>query len=116
MLENTIQKTRLKQLMPELSKNFLDYMDKYKIEDYVNDSFSFLTGSKKCEVLELMNEAFINGQEQNNMDKLLEEAVQHLRTVCQHANEDCPTEYRTKWFNPAIREAYEFIRKIEVSK
>jgi len=50
------------------------------------------------------------------MDKLLEEAVQHLRTVCQHANEDCPTEYRTKWFNPAIQEAYEFIRKIEGSK
>ena len=61
MLENSIQKTRLKQWMPELSKNFLDYMDEYQIEDYVNDSFSFLTGSKRCQILALMNEAFQRG-------------------------------------------------------
>ena len=26
--------------------------------------------------------------------------------------EDCPEEYRTKWFNPALEEAYSFLQKM----
>jgi len=48
-----------------------------------------------------------------NMDEQLIEAIQHLKIVCAHADEDCPAEYRTKWFNPALEDAYEFIRKIQ---
>jgi len=47
------------------------------------------------------------------MDEQLIEAIQHLKIVCAHADEDCPAEYRTKWFNPALEDAYEFIRKIQ---
>ena len=39
-------------------------------------------------------------------------ALTHLQTVSKHADEDCPSEYRTKWFNPSIKEAYEFLDKM----
>lgn len=42
----------------------------------------------------------------------LKQALSHLATVCDHANEDCPEEYRTKWFNPALEEAYSFLQKM----
>ena len=44
--------------------------------------------------------------------KELEKCVEHLLTVCQHADEDCPSEYRTKWFNPSIQEAYEYVENL----
>lgn len=47
------------------------------------------------------------------MDAILAQAIEHLIIVCAHADEDCPAEYRTKWFNLALEDAYEFIRKIE---
>ena len=47
------------------------------------------------------------------MDARLAEAIQHLKIVCAHADEDCPAEHRTKWFKPALEDAYEFIKKIE---
>ena len=39
-------------------------------------------------------------------------ALTHLQTVLKHADEDCPSEYRTKWFNPSIKEGYEFLDKM----
>ena len=42
-------------------------------------------------------------------------SLTHLQTVSKHADEDCPSEYRTKWFNPSIKEGYEFLDKM-VSK
>jgi hypothetical protein len=42
----------------------------------------------------------------------LKQALSHLAIVCDHANEDCPEEYRTKWFNPALEEAYSFLQKM----
>ena len=39
-------------------------------------------------------------------------ALTHLQTVSKHADEDCPSEYRTKWFNPSIKEGYEFLDKM----
>jgi hypothetical protein len=46
----------------------------------------------------------------------LNQALWHLATVCDHANEDCPEEYRTKWFNPALEEAYSFLQKMNVKE
>ena len=42
----------------------------------------------------------------------LKQALSHLAIICDHANEDCPEEYRTKWFNPALDEAYSFLQKM----
>jgi len=42
----------------------------------------------------------------------LKQALWHLATVCDHANEDCPEENRTKWFNPSLEEAYSFLQKM----
>lgn len=39
----------------------------------------------------------------------LKECADHLVRVCQHADEDCPSAYRTKWFNPSIQDAYDFV-------
>jgi hypothetical protein len=39
----------------------------------------------------------------------LKQCVEHLIEVCQHADEDCPSEYRTKFFNPSIQDAYDFV-------
>jgi len=44
--------------------------------------------------------------------KLLVECAEHLETVCANADEDCPSRYRTKWFNPSLEDAYEFLNKI----
>tara|TARA_R110001632_G_scaffold39970_2_gene99802 strand:- start:1 stop:153 length:153 start_codon:yes stop_codon:yes gene_type:complete len=50
------------------------------------------------------------------MDKLLEKAIVHLKTICATADEDCPSEYRSKWFNEQIQDAYDFINTIEGSE
>jgi hypothetical protein len=55
-------KLKLKQYMPELNKNFLSFMNEHYIEDLVNENFGFLTGRKRCEIIMLMNESFLNGQ------------------------------------------------------
>tara|TARA_Y100001937_G_scaffold97672_1_gene133079 strand:- start:223 stop:432 length:210 start_codon:yes stop_codon:yes gene_type:complete len=39
----------------------------------------------------------------------LKKCVEHLESVCQVADEDCPSRYRTKWFNPTIQDAYDYI-------
>ena len=39
----------------------------------------------------------------------LKKCVAHLIRVCHHADEDCPSEYRTKWFNPSIQDAYDYV-------
>ena len=39
----------------------------------------------------------------------LKECADHLIEVCQHADEDCPNEYRTGWFNRSIQDAYDFV-------
>jgi hypothetical protein len=39
------------------------------------------------------------------------ECAEHLARVCQHADEDCPNEYKTKWLNQAIQDAYDFLEK-----
>ena len=43
-----------------------------------------------------------------NTEKLLIKALVHLRRVCDHADQDCPEEYRSKWFNTGIQDAYDF--------
>ena len=45
--------------------------------------------------------------------KDLQQCVEHLLTVCNHADEDCPSEYRSKWFNQAIQDAYAFVGDLE---
>jgi hypothetical protein len=47
---------------------------------------------------------------------LLQQCMQHLLIVCKHADEDCPIEYRSKWFNKAIQDAYEFIEEYKKGK
>jgi hypothetical protein len=44
--------------------------------------------------------------------KLLHEALEHLEIVCDHADEDCPSEYRSKHFNPSIQDARAFIDEV----
>ena len=44
---------------------------------------------------------------------LLQQCVKHLINVCQHADEDCPSEYRTKWFNASLKDAYTFVEDLE---
>ena len=44
--------------------------------------------------------------------QLLIKAIDHLETVCNHADEDCPSEYRTKHFNPSIQDARAFIDEV----
>ena len=44
--------------------------------------------------------------------KQLHEALEHLEIVCDHADEDCPSEYRTKHFNPSIQDARAFIDEV----
>ena len=39
----------------------------------------------------------------------LKKCADHLVKVCNHADEDCPSEYRTKFFNPSIQDAYDFV-------
>ena len=39
-------------------------------------------------------------------------SLDHISTIGAHADEDCPSEYRTKWFNPSIKEGYEFLDKM----
>tara|TARA_R110000764_G_scaffold32871_3_gene73958 strand:+ start:446 stop:667 length:222 start_codon:yes stop_codon:yes gene_type:complete len=39
-------------------------------------------------------------------------AIYHLDAVCNHADEDCPSEYRTKHFNPSIQDARAFIDEV----
>ena len=39
----------------------------------------------------------------------LKKCVDHLIEVCDHADADCPSEYRTKWFNPSIKNAYDYV-------
>jgi len=41
--------------------------------------------------------------------QLLIKAIDHLETVCNHADEDCPSEYRSKHFNPSIQDARDFL-------
>ena len=43
-------------------------------------------------------------------------AIEHLKVVCATADEDCPSEYRSKWFNIHIQEAYDFIDTYEGSE
>ena len=43
-------------------------------------------------------------------EKLLHEALDNLESVCNHADEDCPQEYRSKHFNPSIQDARAFVR------
>ena len=45
--------------------------------------------------------------------KDLQECVEHLLNVCSHADEDCPSEYKSKWFNQAIQDAYAFVEGLE---
>jgi len=45
-------------------------------------------------------------------EKLLHEALDHLESVCNHADEDCPSEYRSKHFNPSIQDARAFINEV----
>ena len=45
--------------------------------------------------------------------KDLQECVEHLLNVCSHADEDCPSEYKSKWFNQAIQDAYAFVEDLE---
>ena len=45
----------------------------------------------------------------NECGQQLNICIDHLLRVCQHADEDCPSEYRSKWFNSSIRGAYDFL-------
>ena len=36
-------------------------------------------------------------------------ALNHLQTVSNHADEDCPSRDRSKWFNSSIQDAFKFI-------
>ena len=45
------------------------------------------------------------------MNDLLTKALEHLEIVCDHADEDCPSEYRSKHFNPSIQDARAFIKE-----
>lgn len=36
-------------------------------------------------------------------------ALNHLQTVSNHADEDCPSWDRSKWFNSSIQDAFKFI-------
>jgi len=36
-------------------------------------------------------------------------ALEKMSEVCGQADEDCPSEYRSKHFNPSIQDAYDFI-------
>ena len=48
----------------------------------------------------------------SKFEKLLHEALEHLEIVCDHADEDCPSEYRSKHFNPSIQDARAFINEV----
>ena len=48
----------------------------------------------------------------SKLEKLLHEALDHLESVCNHADEDCPSEYRSKHFNPSIQDARAFINEV----
>ena len=39
----------------------------------------------------------------------LKKCVDLLIEVCDHADADCPSEYRSKWFNPSIQDAYDYV-------
>ena len=39
----------------------------------------------------------------------LKVALNHLQTVSDHADEDCPSRDRSKWFNSSIQDAFKFI-------
>ena len=39
-------------------------------------------------------------------------AIDHLETVCNHADEDCPQEYRSKWYDISIADARAFINEV----
>ena len=45
-------------------------------------------------------------------EKLLHEALDHLESVCNHADEDCPSEYRSKWYDISIADARAFIDEV----
>ena len=45
--------------------------------------------------------------------KDLPKCVEHLLNVCDHAVEDCPSKYRSKWFNQAMLDAYAFVEDLE---
>ena len=59
-----------------------------------------------------MDKAFLEDFTNEELKACLKQALSHLAIVCDHANEDCPEEYRTKWFNPALEEAYSFLQKM----
>jgi hypothetical protein len=39
----------------------------------------------------------------------LNNCIDHLLRVCQHADADCPSEHRSKWFNSSIQGAYDYV-------
>lgn len=45
--------------------------------------------------------------------KDLQQCVEHLLNVCDHAVEECPSEYRSKLFNQSILDAYAFVEDLE---
>jgi len=48
----------------------------------------------------------------SKFEKLLHEALDHLESVCNHADEDCPQEYRSKWYDTSIADARAFINEV----
>jgi len=46
------------------------------------------------------------------MNDLLTKALDHLESVCNHADEDCPSEYRSKWYDISIADARAFIDEV----
>ena len=46
------------------------------------------------------------------MNDLLTKALDHLESVCNHADEDCPSEYRPKWYDISIADARAFIDEV----
>ena len=43
-------------------------------------------------------------------EKLLNQSLHHLESVCNHADEDFPQEYRSKWYDTSIADARAFVR------
>tara|TARA_R100001163_G_C5063028_1_gene200224 strand:- start:361 stop:576 length:216 start_codon:yes stop_codon:yes gene_type:complete len=45
------------------------------------------------------------------LNDLVLQALGHLEDVCNHADEDCPQEYRSKWYDTSIQDARAFIKE-----
>ena len=59
-----------------------------------------------------MNEGLENKEQKKEMKSVITTLSNLLANMCRNADEDTPSEYRTRHFRDAMNEAYEYLEEI----